>query len=360
MKLSAILEVLDSFAPLAIQEKWDNSGLQIGLPDGNGEVTGVMICLDTTEAIVAEAIERGCNLIVSHHPLIFKGFKHLTGSTPQECAAAAAIRGGGAGYSSHTSLDSTIGGISYAMAEKLAATVQGVVSAADVEYFSVRVICPRRVSADVRLVLLDQEDSCTYADIEGESMADKAFDPAKGIDLRHEPLTAVEVEVDSLRLGKVLRSLAGMPDYESMSVSTTLLRARSTDYGLGVYATLPGEGMSGAEFIEALRKAFGTPVIKASAAYEPGMKIRRVALCGGSAPDFIARAAAAGADAYVTADVRYHDFANAADMAMAVFDVGHFESEYCAKDIFYHVITKKFANFAVYKSEKETNPVKYL
>ena len=124
MKLSAILEVLDSFAPLAIQEKWDNSGLQIGLPDGNGEVTGVMICLDTTEAIVAEAIERGCNLIVSHHPLIFKGFKHLTGSTPQECAAAAAIRGGVAVYSSHTSLDSTIGGISYAMAEKLAATVR--------------------------------------------------------------------------------------------------------------------------------------------------------------------------------------------------------------------------------------------
>lgn len=142
MKLSAILEVLDSFAPLAIQEKWDNSGLQIGLPDGNGEVTGVMICLDTTEAIVAEAIERGCNLIVSHHPLIFKGFKQLTGSTPQECAAAAAIRAGVAVYSSHTSLDSTIGGISYAMAEKLAATVQGVVAAADVEYYSVRVICP--------------------------------------------------------------------------------------------------------------------------------------------------------------------------------------------------------------------------
>ena len=119
MKLSAVIEAIESFAPLALQEKWDNSGLQIGLPDGNGEVTGVMICLDTTEEIVAEAASRGCNLIVSHHPLIFKGFKHLTDSTPQERAAAAAIRASIAVYSSHTSLDSTIGGVSYAMAERL-------------------------------------------------------------------------------------------------------------------------------------------------------------------------------------------------------------------------------------------------
>ena len=118
--------------------------------------------------------------------------------------------------------------------------------------------------------------------------------------------------------------------------------------------------MTGAEFADLLRTTFGTACIKASAAYNPGMKVRRIALCGGSAPDFISRANAAGVDAYVTADVRYHDFADAANMSTVIFDIGHFESENCAKDIFYHVITKKFANFAVYKSEKETNPVKYL
>ncbi len=361
MKLSAIINAIEEFAPLPLQEKWDNSGLQIGLPDGNGEVTGVLICLDATVAIVEEASRRGCNLIVSHHPLIFKGFKHLTGSTPQEETAAAAIRAGIAVYSAHTSLDSTVGGISYFMASLLGAVTGGVVEPAGVEYYTVGVTCPRAMSSDVRLVLLGNTDSCTYSDIEGESAgAGEDFDPVNGIRLIHEPLTCVKIDVDSLRLGGVLRSLSGMPGYDKMSVEVSALHRRSSDYGLGVYATLPGDGMTGAEFVEALRRVFGTPCIKASAAYHPDMKIRRIALCGGSAPDFICKAAAAGVDAYVTADVRYHDFANASCLPMAVFDIGHFESEICAKDIFYHVITKKIANFAVYKSEIETNPVKYL
>ncbi len=362
MKLSAIINAIEEFAPLPLQEKWDNSGLQIGLPDGNGEVTGVLICLDTTEEIVREAVAKGCNLIVSHHPLIFKGFKHLTGSTPQEAAAAAAIRAGVAVYSAHTSLDSTIGGVSYAMAARLGATVGGVIAPADVEYYTMRVICTRSQSSDVRLTLLGQTESCTYSDVEGESMAAPVgdFDPAAGLDLRHEPLTSVSIDIDSLRLGGALRALSGMPGYDKMEVTVTPQHRRSRDYGLGVYATLPERGMTGAEFADLLRSTFGTPCIKASAAYNPGMKVRRIALCGGSAPDFISRANAAGVDAYVTADVRYHDFADAANMSTVIFDIGHFESENCAKDIFYHVITKKFANFAVYKSEKETNPVKYL
>ena len=362
MKLSAIIDAIEGFAPLSLQEKWDNSGLQIGLPDGNGEVTGVLICLDTTEAIVAEAIERGCNLIVSHHPLIFKGFKHLTASTPQERAAAAAIRGGVAVYSAHTSLDSTVGGVSYAMASLLGAETGSVIEPAGVEYYTVSVICPRRQSSDVRLVLLDNEPACTYADVDGESadLSASGFDPVAGIALHHEPLTEVRVDVDSLRLGRVLAALAGMPGYDNMKVSVVPVRRRASQYGLGVYATLPGKGLSGSEFVAVLRKAFGTPCIKASASYSPDRIIRRIALCSGSAPDFIGQAARAGVDAYVTADVRYHDFADCAAMNMIVFDVGHFESEYCAKDIFYHVITKKIANFAVYKSETETNPVNYL
>lgn len=362
MKLSAIIDAIEDFAPLSLQEKWDNSGLQIGLPYGNGEVTGVMICLDTTEDIVAEAICRGCNLIISHHPLIFKGFKHITGTTPQERAAAAAIRGGVAVYSAHTNLDSTVGGVSYAMASILGAKTGSVIEAAGVEFYTVSVICQRRQSSDVRLVLLDNEPACTYADVDGEctSVSPSGFDPIAGIALHHEPLTEVKVNVDSLRLNKVLRALAGMPGYDDMKVSVVPLRRRACQYGLGVYATLPGNGLTGSEFVEALHEAFGTPCIKASASYSSDRIIRRIALCGGSAPDFIGQAARTGVDAYVTADVRYHDFADCAGMDMTVFDVGHFESEYCAKDIFYHVITKKFANFAVYKSETETNPVNYL
>lgn len=264
--ISTIISALEEYAPLSLQEKWDNSGLQVGLPDGpEGQVTGILLCLDVTEAIVAEAVARRCNMIVSHHPLIFKGLKSLTGRTPAERTVAAAIRAGVAVYSSHTALDSTRGGVSYEMTR-----------------------------------LLEVEPERALAPVDGN------------------PAT-----------------------------------------GLGIIGTLP-HPVTMATMVERIKARFGTPCIRASLAYHPEAPVTRVALCGGSGGEFISTAAAAGADIYISADIRYHDMADAADMEMAIFDIGHFESEKCAKDIFYRVITKKFNNFAVYLSEDETIPVKYL
>lgn len=264
--IANIISALEEYAPLSLQEKWDNSGLQVGLPDGpDGRVTGILLCLDVTEAIVAEAVARGCNMIVSHHPLIFKGLKSITGRTPAERTVAAAIRAGVAVYSSHTALDSTRGGVSYEMARRL-----GV------------------------------EPECALAPVDGD-----------------------------------------------------------TSIGLGIVGTL-AHPVTMAELVQRMKAEFGTPCLRASLAYEPDATVRRVALCGGSGGEFIPVAAAAGADVYISADIRYHDMADAASMPMAIFDIGHFESEKCAKDIFYRIITKKFNNFAVYLSEDETIPVKYL
>ena len=118
--------------------------------------------------------------------------------------------------------------------------------------------------------------------------------------------------------------------------------------------------MKGADFAACVSEVFGCGAMRVSAGYRPDMTVRRIALCGGSGGEFIGKAVSAGVDAYVTADVRYHDFADIADAACAVFDIGHFESESCAKSILHRVITKKIPNFAVYYSESETNPVKYL
>ncbi len=255
-----IINAINEYAPLSLQEDWDNSGVQLGW--SADECRGVLLCVDVTPAIVAEARERGCNLIVSHHPLIFKGLRSITGENPVQRAVLDAIRSGITVYSAHTSLDSAVGGISYTMARMLGAEV------------------------------------CA-------------------------PLAP------------------GKP---------------GDDTGLGVVATLPAP-LSQAEFAELVKKTFGSPVCRCSAG--TGAPISRIAMCGGAGGEFIPAAKAAGAQAYLTSDVRYHDFVDHGN-DLFIVDIGHFESESCAKEIFYRVITEKFPNFAVYYSRNEKNPINYL
>ncbi len=358
MRLAHVLAAVEEFAPRAIQEQWDNSGLQIGLPAGGDECTGVLLCVDVTEKIVSEAVAAGCNLILSHHPLIFKGLKSIAGRTEAERAAAAAIRAGVAVYSAHTSLDSTAGGVSYAMAELLGARVVRVLVPSAMTMERITVLCPRADAEDVRLLLLDAEaDGATAWNVDRDSMAvgDAGGVPA-GI-ISHTPMTRVELTVPSMRRRALLQRLQGSGIRLSVQIQT--LADRADEYGLGVVAEFDRIVTMG-ELPDMLRGAFGTPVVRASrAALEKDRAVRRIALCGGAGGEFIADAVAAGAAAYVCADIRYHDFADRRD-GIAVFDVGHFESEKCAKDIFYRVLCEKFPNFAVQKSKLENNPVIYL
>lgn len=264
MTLGEITAAVEHLAPPTLQESWDNSGLQISLPAGiDGEVTGALLCLDVTEDVVTEAKTLGVNLIISHHPLIFKGLKSLTGATPQQRAAYAAIRAGIAVYSAHTSLDSAPGGVSHAMAALMGARVE-------------RVLSP---------------------------------DP-------------------------------------------------SGDAGLGVVAVYD-KPVDGADFVSRLHSVFAPGAIRCSAAYKADMKIERVAMCGGAGGEFIPAARRAGANAYVSADIRYHDMADAAAEGFTVFDIGHFESELCALSLIAAVISEKFPNFAHYFSVQR-NPIVYL
>lgn len=260
MKISKIINVLTDFAPLSLQESWDNSGVQVGSTDI--PCSGALLCVDCTPVIVAEARDKGCNLIISHHPLLFKGLKHICpGDNLVQQTVIDAIRAGITVFSAHTSLDSARGGISWTMA---------------------RMLC-----TDVRAVL----------------------DPAA------DPMT-----------------------------------------GLGVVAEF-AEPISEAEFIKRIKDAFGSPVVRCSAG--SGNMVQRVGLCGGAGGEFIPKAIEAGCDAYLTSDTRYHDFV---DYGRRIFlaDIGHFESEQCAKEIFYTKISEFFPNFAVYKSESERNSIIYL
>ncbi|MDO4319945.1 MAG: Nif3-like dinuclear metal center hexameric protein [Bacteroidales bacterium] len=260
MTCREIINAVNEFAPLSLQESWDNSGVQLGCIDD--ECSGALLCVDVSPAVVDEAITRGCNLIVSHHPLIFKGLRNITGATPVEHAVMQALRHGIKVYSAHTSLDSTRGGVSHAMASRLGAEVTSVLS---------------------------------------KSVADP-------------------------------------------------------ETGLGVVARFD-RALSADELVARVHSAFGSPVARCSV--RPDGPVTQVAMCGGAGGEFIAAAKAAGAQAYITSDVRYHDFVDHG-RDIFIIDIGHYESESCAKDIFYRVISEKFPNFAVYYSEIEKNPINYL
>ena len=379
MKLSYIIAALEEFAPRTLQESWDNSGLQIGLPAGTDEVSGALLCVDVTEEIVAEAAGRGLNLIISHHPLIFKGFKTLTGANAPQRAAMAAIRAGIAVYSAHTSLDSTVGGISYAMAQAMGAEVRRVLSPAEISFRRVSVICPRSAAADVRLALLDGEagtvpcaansslsatapvldtaSRCIYTDVEGETLP-AAQDPIAGIELIHTPLTRVETIVPFWKAASLAATATGVPGAENARVEISPVDNADSHIGLGVIAEFE-KPMKMADFAAMLKAEFDVPSIRVSLGYDPEAQVRRIAMCGGAGGEFIGAARTAGADVYVTADVRYHDFCDN-PTGMAIFDIGHFESEQYATVIFKNVLSKKMPNFAVYFSSSQKNPVKYL
>lgn len=360
MKLSHIIAAIEEFAPRGLQESWDNSGLQVALPpEADGECSGVLLCVDVTEAIIAEAVERGCNLVLSHHPLIFKGLKSITGRTPAERTVAAAVRAGVAVYSAHTSLDSTRGGISHAMADLIGARVTGVLVPSQVKMEKISVVCPRDRAEDVQLILLDDPAGLrpTSWSVDADTVADAPeADGIPAFSLSHTPLTRVEVTVPSIYRNRIMRVLESAP--ANLTVNVTPLTDRSESYGLGVTAEF-ATPVAMADLPVLLRKAFGTGAIRASRAAEADVAVRRIALCGGAGGEFIPDAIAAGVQAYVTADIRYHDFADHRD-DIALFDVGHFESENCAKSIFYRLLCEKFPNFAVQNSKLENNPVIYL
>ena len=266
-----IVDCVEAFASPSLQEKWDNTGWQLRPASVMNECTGAMLCLDVTPEVVDEAIESGCNLIISHHPLLFHGLKQISDQAPAQRALMRAIREGVYIYSSHTALDSARQGVSHRLGEMLG-------------LIDMRVLSPR------------QEDSSTGLGIVGEYAS---------------ALTEEEF------IGRVKE----------------------------VYHA------------DAVRRSAGKRAFMESQGTQP--TVGRVALCSGSGGEFIPDANAAGADAYVTSDVRYHDFLDYGKDILIV-DTGHFESEICTKSIFSAIISEKFPTFALRQSRAELNPVRYV
>ena len=365
-----IVRLLETAAPLAYQESYDNAGLQCGLPEA--EITGVLIALDCTPAVVAEAKRRGCNVVVCHHPVIFRPLKRLTGKGLVEQTIMAALKADVAIYAAHTNLDNVYQGVNAKLAEKLGLVSTRILAPQTGTLARLTTYVPDQPTPDGQQ-LADQVLQALYAAGAGQvgnyrecsfqTPGLGTFTPGAGsqptIGRENQPTALAETRLEVLlplhRQAVVLAALRQAHPYEEVAYELVKLENQHQDVGAGMVGELP-EAINPAAFRQLLKATLGVPVVKYTAFDKD---IKKVALCGGAGSFLTGAALAAGADAYVTGDVKYHKFF-APEGRLMLCDVGHFESEQFTGEIFRDLLLAQFGRtFAVLFAETPTNPVQY-
>jgi len=364
MQVRGITDHIESFAPLAYQESFDNAGLQTG--DPGQEVTAVLICVDVTDTVIKEALRLEANLIISHHPLIFGGLKKLTGSNYTERLVIKAIRHNLSIYAAHTNLDSVLTGVNHKIAERLALKNTRILLPMADQLRKLVFFVPVDHAAPVRQEIfkagaghIGNYDMCSFnAPGEGTFRGSEDSDPFVGEKgtMHTEPELRVETIFPKEREGRIIQSLIRAHPYEEVAYDIYPLTNQYDRAGSGAVGELQ-EPVDEQSFLQLLKNRFNTPVVRHTGFLD--RKIKRVALCGGSGSSLLSGAIASGADAFVSGDFKYHQFFDA-DGRILVADIGHYESEQFTKEIFYELLTKKFPKFAVHLSEVNTNPVNYF
>ncbi len=363
MIIKEVVSAIESFAPLAFQEKYDNAGLLVG--NSHDEVSAVLIAVDITDEVLEEAIAKGVNLIIGHHPLIFEGLKSLTGKTYVERHVIKAVKNNVAIYAAHTNLDNVTGGINSRMADKLELENSQILAPKGDELRKLAVFVPADYANQVREGLFDagaghigNYDACSY-NLEGKGSfrGDENTEPFAGKkgELHFENEIRIETIFPKHKTEQVINRLIQVHPYEEVAYDVYPLKNKLNNVGSGMIGNL-SEPMEAEDFLDYLKQKLNVKMIKHTAFL--GRKIERVAMCGGSGSFLIPQARRNGADVFITADVKYHQFFDA-DGAMIIMDIGHYESEQFSKEIFYEILTEKFSTFAVHLSEVNTNPVNY-
>jgi dinuclear metal center YbgI/SA1388 family protein len=364
MLLKDLTSFLDSAIPLSFQEGYDNSGLQVGLPDR--EVSSALICLDVTEEVLNEAGSKGCDVIISHHPMVFTAIKQLTGRTATERLLLKAVKMDVAVYSAHTNLDVVGNGVSSVMADKLGLVNRKVLAPLKNRLLKLVTFVPEAHIEKVREALFNagagvigKYDRCSFVSSgTGSFRAGEGANPftgEKGKD-HFEEEVRLEIILFSYMRDKVIKALMGSHPYEEPAYDLYPLENENINAGLGCTGELKQE-MDWREFLTLLRETFRARGIRHSSL--PGRKIKKIALCGGAGGSLTGDAISSGADAYVTGDIRYHTYFEA-EGKILLADIGHYESEKFSTEILFNLITKKFPKFAVRFSEVNTNPINYF
>jgi dinuclear metal center YbgI/SA1388 family protein len=364
MELKEICSYLDSAVPLSFQESYDNSGLQVGLPEK--EISSALITLDLTEEVIDEAIERKCDLIVSHHPLIFSGIKKISDKTFTERIIFKAIKNDIAVYSSHTNLDIFSNGVSRRMAEKLDLKDIRVLSPLEGKLLKLVTYIPESHFDNVKNAIFDagagvigNYDRCGFSSPgTGSFRGNESTNPFAGE--RGKVHLAKEIRFETVLFSHlrddVIKALLSAHPYEEVAYDIYKMENKNVDAGLGCQGELAAP-VTGTDFLKLVSAVFGAKGIRYSGL--TGNSVKKVALCGGSGASLLSKAIAAGADVFLTADVKYHNFFEAEKKILLV-DAGHFETEKYSTEILKDLIIKKFPKFAVRFSETNTNPINYF
>lgn len=364
MKIKDLISAIEEYAPLSLQESYDNSGIQLG--DVNQPVHGILLCLDVTEEVVDEAIERECNLIISHHPLIFRAVKSLTGANYIERAVIKACRHNITVYSAHTNMDNACGGVSYRIASKLGLQNFKVLSPQQHALLKLVTFVPLAQAEQLRQALFNagagqigNYDSCSW-NIAGEGTFRAGEDTHPFCGETGELHTEKEIRIETVlpiyKKNAVLRALLLTHPYEEPAYDLYPLENAWNRAGSGVVGELPVEEEE-TIFLQRLRDIFQLHCIQHSPLRNK--QVRTVAVCGGSGAFLIPDAIRSGADVFITGEAKYNDFYDV-EKRILLAVIGHYESEICTKEIFFEIITKKMPNFATYFSNANTNPINYL
>lgn len=371
MKIGEITNFLEQWAPLAYQENYDNSGLLIG--DTGKEIAKALICLDVTEEILEEAKANNCGLIIAHHPLIFGGLKRLTGRNYVERIAIKAIQYDIAIYAIHTNLDNVNNGVNKKICDKLGLKnckilepKKGILRKLTTFAPNIKDETGEDVPAKVREALwkagaghIGDYDKCSYNVVgTGTFRAQEGADPYIGEEGELVALEEVRLDViyPAYLEQKIIAKLTEAHPYEEVAYDLVTLENEFAENGAGMIGELEVE-MDEIEFLKMLKKEMQVGCIRHTAIR--GEKVKKVAVCGGSGSQFLHTAMRKGADVFITADFKYHQFFDA-DGRIIVADIGHYESEQFTIELLYEKISEKFRNFALLKTTISTNPINYL
>jgi dinuclear metal center YbgI/SA1388 family protein len=357
--IKQLTSFIESLFPLAVQEEYDNSGLLIGRYDAS--IDGALVCLNVTEEVVNEAIQKKCNLIISHHPMIFSGLKRLIGSSKSEILTEQCVKNNIHVYAIHTNADKAFPGINSYIAGKLGLVNTAVLVPEQDILRKLVVYCPSNYSEQVRKALFEAGagvigayDNCSFnTDGYGTFRGSEISAPFVGVkgEQHTEAETRIETVFPLFLQRKIINALIDVHPYEEVAYDIFRVENEHPGFGFGASGKLE-KPMKLEEFLKKVKAVFGAHTLKYSGNIDS--EINTVAVCGGSGAGFIGKAYHSGAEVYITSDIKYHEFDHGFENFVLI-DAGHFETEIFFREYIITELTKKFTNFAIHFSEREKN-----
>ncbi len=363
-KIQDITNHLETFAATMYQEEYDNAGLIVGNP--RDEVSGILISLDSTEDIVEEAIQKKCNLVVAHHPIVFKGLKKLNGKNYVERTVLKAIKNDIALYAIHTNLDNMKMGVNAKIAEKLSLKEVEILAPKKQKLMKLTTFVPLANSKEVLTALgivgagqIGEYKNCSFRTegIGSFQPTEKANPYIGQANIQEEVIEhRIEVVFPIHLEQKIMNALRKAHPYQEIAYYLHLLENENPEIGSGAIGILP-EKMDGKDFLIYLKEKMQLQTIRHTPLLNN--RIEKVALCGGSGSFLLNKAIQKKADVYISADFKYHEFFDA-DQKIVIADIGHYESEVFTKELIADFLIQRFEDLQILKSTINTNPIQYF